>query len=239
MDCVSKSFWRGVRELRPLREVTLDVPAGQLVAVYGTRGAGKTTLLRIAAGLEAPDEGRVLLGGRDIARLDRREQAALRRRIGVVVRREPEIPDVPMLVHVAMPLYGQGKRAAHRQAAAALERCGVGDLADARWADLSDTSRTLVAIAHALAREPELIVVDDPTGGLSVIDRERVIGLLRDAAEHGGCGVLLATPELAGLSGHVDRVAMLSRGRLIAPEHHDAPDSVATVVEFPGGERSA
>lgn len=239
LDSVSKSYWRGPRELRVLHDVSLDVHAGELVGVYGPRGAGKTTLLRLAAGFEAPDRGIVSLDGRSLARRSRREAAhMLRHEIGWVERAGPQSPDLPMRVYVALPLYRTlGPLAAQRRAVAALAKVGADDAADLPWSSLSDTARTLVAIAQALVREPRLLLVDDPTAGLGILDRERVGGLLRSAAEEGGLGVLMAVPELPAML-HAHEVRSLSRGRLLAPAG-GPPDGAATVVEFPRGERSA
>ncbi len=239
LDAVRKSFWRGPREIRVLRDVSLDVRAGELVGVYGQRGAGKTTLLRVAAGFEPPDEGRVAFGGASLGARSRRELARLHReQIGWVERAGPQSRELPMRVYVALPLYGSlGPVEAQRRAVAALTRVGAEDAVDARWDSLSDAARILAAIAQALVREPRLLLVDDPTAGLGIVDRERVVGLLRSAAEDGGLGVLMAVPDMPAML-HAHEVRSLSRGHLVAPT--DAPrDGHGTVVEFPGGERSA
>lgn len=237
LDSVAKAYARGPRELRVLQEVDLAVEPGAFVGIYGARGAGKTTLLRIAAGFEPPDEGRVRFGEEDLGRMTRRRRARLHRdEIAWVERGGPRSSDLTMDVYVALALYRRlGPAAARRRALRALARVGAEDAADARWSSLSDTTRTLVAIAHALVREPRLLIVDDPTSGLDVIDRERVTGLLRSAAEDGGLTILMAVPELAATQ-HADRALLLSRGRLLTPSERRPG---ATVVEFPGDQRRA
>lgn len=241
LDGVTMSYWRGPRELRVLRAVSFEVGHGQLFGVYGQRGAGKTTLLRLAAGFERPGEGRVLFRGRDLSRLSRSRLARLHRMsIAWVDRSGQHSRELDVLTYVALPLYRSlGPKEAQRRAHATLERVGAGDAAAERWERLSDTSRTLVAIAHALVRQPRLLLVDDPTGGLNVIDRERVAGLLRSAAEEDGCGVLAVVPDLASIH-HAHEVRSLSRGRLVVPAEQSAHDGGpgGTVVAFPG-ERSA
>jgi ABC-type lipoprotein export system ATPase subunit len=236
LDSVSRSHWRGPRELRILRDVSLDVHAGELVAVYGQRGAGKTTLLRIAAGFDQPDTGTVSFAGVDLARRSRRELARLRReQIGWVERAGPQSDELPILLHVALPLYrAHGPLAAQRRAMEMLGRVGAEDTAELSWSSLSDTSRILVALAQALVREPQLLLVDDPTAGLGILDRERVVGLLRAAAEDAGLAVLLVAPEMPAML-HAHQVRMLSRGRLLPPAERQG----GTVVAFPGSERSA
>lgn len=243
LDAVGKSYERGPRQMRVLRSISLEVGAGELFGIYGQRGAGKTTLLRLAAGFERPDEGRVLFGDTDLSRLSRRRLAKLHRTsIAWVERDGPQSRDLPVLSYVALPLYGPFDPAeAHRRAIAALERVGASDTADERWERLSDASRTLVSIAQALVREPRLLLVDDPTCGLNVIDRERVIGLLRSAADDDGCGVLMVVPDFPSMH-HAHEIRSLSRGRLLVPAdrpHHDDGGGGGTVVEFPGGKRSA
>lgn len=239
LDGVSKSFWRGPRETRVLRELSLTVDAGEFVGVYGTRGVGKTTLLRVAAGFDLPNSGVVSFCGRDVRQLSQDGRTRLHRdQIAWVERSGPQSAELTICDYVALPLYRVvGPSAAQRQALSELGRVGVGDVADQRWADLSDTARMLVALAQALVRRPRLLLADDPTAGLNVIDRERIIGLLRAAAEDEGLGVLMAVPDFPALNlAHTVRV--LSRGRLLQPTDR-SPDGTGTVVEFPSGERSA
>jgi putative ABC transport system ATP-binding protein len=215
LESVSKSYMRGPRELRVLRDVSLDVHPGEFVGIYGQRASGKTTLLRVAAGFEPPDDGIASFEGMDLAGLSRNRQAQLHREeIGWVERAGPRSEGLVMRVYVALPLYRTvGPVEAQRRALAALAKVGAADAADARWSSLSDTARSLVAIAEALVREPRLLVVDDPTAGLGIIDRE--------------------LPAML----HAHEVRSLSRGRLLAPA--DPPPSGGNVVEFPGSERSA
>lgn len=227
LDTVRAAFWRGARELRVLRDVSLEVGAGELVAVYGSRNAGKTTLLKVAAGFQPPDAGRVLLEGTDLASMSRGALARAHRfRIGWVDRGGPHDDDLPVRAHVALPLYRTlGPAEAERRAAVALARVGAADCADHRWDELSDAARVLVAIAQALAREPRVLIVDDPTAGLGILERERVVGLLRAAAEEGGLGVLMAVPDMPAMV-QAHRVRALSRGSLVAPTPDDRDNVV-------------
>jgi putative ABC transport system ATP-binding protein len=230
LKSISKSFWRGPSEVAVLRDLSLEVRAGDLVAVYGQRNAGKTALLKVAAGFEAPDGGRVIFEGKDLSTLSRRHLARLHRnRIGWVERSGPHSRELAMHDYLALSLYRRlGPREANQRALAALERVGAEDCASQRWDDLSDTARMLVAIAQALVREPRLLVVDDPTAGLGIIDRERIVGLLRSAAEDGGLGVLMAVPDMPAML-HAHEVRSLSRGRLLTPPQ---PANSGAVVPF-------
>jgi len=215
---VSRSFRRGAEQIRALRDVSLDVHAGDLFAVYGQRGAGKTTLLRVAAGFDQPDTGAVTFQDMNLASLSKRHLARIHReQIGWVERNGAHSYDLTASVYVALPLYGKaGPSNARRRALAALARVGAADCTDRRWDDLSDADRVLVAIAQALVREPRVLIVDDPTAGLSIVDRERVVSLLRTAAEEGGLGVLMAVPDMPAML-HAHQVRSLSRGRLLEP----------------------
>ena len=239
LESVSRSFWRGPSEVAVLRDVSLDLQAGDLVAVYGQRNAGKTTLLKLAAGFEAPDRGTVAFEGKDLASFSHKQLARLHReQLGWVERAGPHSRELPIRTYLALPLYREaGPKAAQRRAQAALARVGAEECADQRWADLSDTARMLIAIAHALVREPRLLIVDDPTAGLGIVDRERIVGLLRSAAEDGGIGVLMAVPDMPALL-HAHEVRSLSRGRLLAPTRPPTDDH-GTVIEFPRGKRTA
>lgn len=241
LESVSKSFWRGPSEIAVLNDVSLEVRAGELVAVYGQRGSGKTTLLQVAAGFEAPASGSVAFEGRDLADFSRTDLARLHReQIGWVERAGPHSRELPIRSYLALALYRRlGRKAAERRAQVALAKVGATDCADESWDDLSDTARTLVAIAQALVREPKVVIVDDPTAGLGIIDRERIVGLLRSAAEEGGVGVLIAVPDMPAML-HAHQLRFLSRGRLLAPPQ-EAPtdDRKGAVLRFPDGKRTA
>jgi putative ABC transport system ATP-binding protein len=232
LESVARSYSRGPKEIAVLKDVGLEVHSGDLVGIYGARSSGKTTLLRIAAGLDHPTSGRVVFLGNDLASLSRAELAQVHRdQIGWVDREGPHLHELPACEYVAMRLYGRVPPAeARRSAVAALERVGAGDSASLRWHEISDTARVLVAIAHALVREPQLLIVDDPTAGLGLIDRERVVSLLRQAAEEDGLAVLMAVPDIPAML-HANEMRSLNRGRLISPA--DSSGDRETVVEFP------
>lgn len=235
---VSKAYVRGPHRLTVLDDVSLEVHGGEVVGVYGQRSSGKTTLLEIAAGLESPDTGSVHVDGHDLARLSRRRLAAVHReQLGWVERAGPNGDELTVLDYVALPLLKRHGRAEARQrASAALGRLGVRDCAPERWSRLSDSERVQVAIAHGLVREPRLLILDDPTAGLDVIERERVLTLLRTIAEQERVGVLMAVPDMTSML-RAHEVLSLSGGRLLRPP--DPPrGGRGEVIHFPG-ERSA
>jgi putative ABC transport system ATP-binding protein len=229
---VHKSYWRGLRETVVLADVSIDVHAGEIVAVWGQRGSGKTTLLKVAAGLEPPDQGTVSFEGRDLLKGLAR---TLNSEIGWVRRKGPQSDGMTMVEYVSRPLLGKfSPRVAQRRAVGLLEQVGVRDCARQRWDDLTDGERTLVAIAHALVREPKLLIADDPTANLNLLQRREVMTLLRSAAEREGRSVLLTVPDMPEmLDAH--KVGSLSEGRLLLSRDEE----LANVVEFPYQEQSA
>jgi putative ABC transport system ATP-binding protein len=237
LDAVSKSYWRGASEVRVLAGVSLDVPTGELVAVWGKRGAGKTTLLRIAAGLETPDEGSVRFDGEDLSRLSEGAHARLMREQVGWVRRAGPSSDLAMIDYVALPLLiDHGRRGARHRASDALRRVGMSECAGQRWRSLSDGERALVAIAHGIARAPRLMLVDDPTANLGLREREEVLQLLLSLVQETNLAVLMTVPDMpAAMRSH--QLRALSGGRLLMPA--PPPQRGGDVLEFPRGERSA
>lgn len=238
LDRVRKSYWRGPHETVVLEQVSLDVHAGELVGVWGQRGAGKTTLAMVAAGLETPERGTVSFDGRDLAEPRRRRAPCLHEGIGWMQRAGPRSGDFRTMVdYVALPLLRtHSPRRARQRASAMLRHLGIGECADASWENLTDGERTLVAVAHALVREPKLLVADDPTANLDVLRREELASLLRRAADEDGLAILFTVPDMPDMV-YADRICSLSDGRLIVAREPPADDD--TVVEFPGRQQSA
>ncbi len=238
MERVSKSYWRGPHETAVLSGISLSVYPGECVAVWGQRGSGKTTLLKVAAGLEAPERGVVSFRGQDLRRMSKAALVRLlREEIGWARRAGPESDELEMLDYVALPLLKQHTlRRARRRSAAALARVGVAECSKGRWEDLTDGERTLVSIAHAMVRKPSLLVVDDPTANLDVLQREEVMGLLRSTAEQEWIGVLLTVPDMPSMV-HAHRIGSLSDGRLLVPSGMSPGRD--NVVDFPGRGRAA
>ncbi len=221
LEAVGKSYLRGQHRLRVLKDVSLEVNAGQLIAVWGKRGVGKTTLLKIAARLEKPDQGVVRFEGVDLATLRESEHTRLMlEKIGWVRRAGPK-SDLRIVDYVALPrLAERGRRRAYALAAEALERVGMSECAGQHWGSLSDGERSLVAIAHGVVRAPRLLLVDDPTANLDVLEREHVTQLLRSLADEEGIAVLMTVPDMPGVM-NAHHIASLSGGRLSTPPLED------------------
>ncbi len=241
LEGVGKRYRRGERSHWLLRHTTFHIAAGEVVAVVAMRGQGKTTLLQIAAGMVAPDEGRVLLVGRDLDGLsDRAHARLLREQIGVAGRLGPGL-GVRMLDYVAMRLAIGGRnrrREVRSRALEALERVRAGHCAERHWEELSDWERALVEIAQGIAGTPRLLLIDDVVDGLGMRETDELTRLVRELAEDHEIGVLMAVsdPE-AALSSH--RVLSLADGRLasMSPPPSIAADATApsyeNVIDFP------
>lgn len=216
LEGVAKRCWRGERARWLLRRVTLRVAAGEVVSVVAMRSQGKTTLLRMAAGMIAPDEGRVLLGGHDLRGLsDRAHARLLREQIGMAGRVGPGI-GVQMLDYLAMRLAlgaRRQRREVRAEALGALELVGAERCAERHWEELSDWERALVELAQAIAGTPRLLLIDDVLDGLGMRETDELGQLVRALAVERGIGVLMAVsdPE-AALCSH--RVLSLADGRL-------------------------
>jgi putative ABC transport system ATP-binding protein len=213
---VTKRFGSGHLQVEALREVSLAVEGGELVAVMGPSGSGKTTLLSLAGGLDAPSEGTVLVEGVDLASLSVRELAQLRRRrIGYVFQQLNLIEGLTAAENVSLPLELDGvpAREARERALAALELVGLAELADRFPQELSGGEQQRAAIARAIVGERALLLADEPTGALDTVTGEAVLRLLRDHCDRGGSGVLVTHD--ARFAAWADRVVFLRDGRIV------------------------
>jgi putative ABC transport system ATP-binding protein len=233
---VSLSFPRGRRHVvRVLADVSLDLHAGESVTVLARRSQGKTSLLRVAAGMERPDRGSVTFAGEDVWRLsDRRRSRLLGSEIGLVERAAPHL-DVPVLTGVALPLLDRhGRRGAYARAKRALAHVGASECARQRWGELADSERALVALAHGIAREPRLLLVDDLAATLGIEEHADIAELLGALAAEQGIAVLLCAGD-SGPTPNCDRVASLGGGELILAPATRVDG--ANVLDFPGQQR--
>lgn len=227
LEDVTKTYVRGRRELVALRKVSLEIDAGEVVGVWGRRFSGRTTLLRVAGGLERPDRGRIALDGLDLAACAERD---LRRRIAYCHPHFNPAHAERVVEHVAVPLLAAGVRfdRACRRAHAMLERLGAGACAELRPHELDHGETTRVAIARALLPEPQLLLVDEPTNGIGLLERDPLLSLLCAVTRAEGVAVLMTAAETTALAG-VDRALSLSSGEL----RGEVLPTAAAVVQFP------
>ena len=212
LERVSKRYRRGRREVTALDDVSLAVAPGELVAIWGMPRSGRTTLLRIAAGLEQPDSGDVRFDGGALTD----HEDGLAAGIGFVQLDLAGAGGESILDHVAMPLLARGTahEVARVRAAMQLERVGAAAVARLQPRQLEPTERVRVALAQALVTRPRLLLVDDPTRHVDLLEREAVLLLVRSVAD-GDVAVLMTTGEAMGVSG-VDRALTIGGGILRA-----------------------
>ncbi len=205
----------GGHPLTVLDGVTLEVTAGEVVAVTGPSGSGKSTLLGLIAGLDRPTAGSIALDGVEITRLPEDALARLRRdRIGFVFQAYHLIPTLTALENVAVPLELAGRIDALQRADALLGAVGLGERAHHYPAQLSGGEQQRVALARAVALRPRLLLADEPTGNLDSSTGAGVVDLLLALNREQGSTLLLVTHDPA-LAGRAERVVALRDGRIM------------------------
>jgi putative ABC transport system ATP-binding protein len=198
-----------------LRGVSLEIAAGETVALVGPSGSGKSTLVMVLAGLERPSAGRVAIGGHDLGRLDEDALARLRRTdIGIVFQSFHLIPTMTALENVAVPLELAGRRDAFAAAADGLAAVGLGHRLDHYPAQLSGGEQQRAAIARGFAPGPRLLLADEPTGNLDGATGSLVIDYLFEHQARRGTTLLLITHD-ESLAQRCTRQIHLADGRIV------------------------
>ncbi len=225
---VTKIFELGQIRVRALREVTLRIERGDLVAIMGSSGSGKSTLMNILGCLDAPTSGRYLIDGVDVRQMDEDDLADLRnRKIGFVFQSFNLVARTSALANVELPLAYAGLRGAERRRRAerALRSVGMGHRLDHQPSELSGGQQQRVAVARAIVTNPSLILADEPTGNLDSHSTEEVLRIFARLNEEGRTVVLIThEPDVAEQS---KRVIRLSDGEVVEDSRsrdvHDAP----------------
>jgi putative ABC transport system ATP-binding protein len=213
---VSKVYGQGAAEVHALREVSLDVGPGMMVAVMGPSGSGKSTLLTIAGSLEEPTCGQVLVAGQDLATMSRDDKARLRRRsIGYVFQDFNLLPGLTAAENVALPLEldGTGVRKARDAGLRALDGLGLADRASSYPDQLSGGERQRVAIARAVVGDRLLLLADEPSGALDSANAEAVMQMIHTACQRGIAAVVVTHD--AQLASWADQVVLIRDGRVV------------------------
>ena len=220
---VVRTYRRGDISVPVLKGLDLDVRRGEWVACTGRSGSGKSTLLNVLGLLDSADAGTYVLAGHDVSDLDDTGRAQLRNRLlGFVFQLHNLLPRTTALENVATPLVYRGVRRAERlrRAEAALEAVDLADRADHDPGELSGGQMQRVAIARALVGDPEVLLVDEPTGNLDLVATQEVLELL-DQLHAGGRTIFMITHE-EDIAEHADRRLVLSDGRL---HDHDSAEA--------------
>jgi putative ABC transport system ATP-binding protein len=208
---VGKSYTRRSRRVEVLRNVSLELDAGELVAIWGLRRSGRSTLLAVAAGIDRPDSGAVLFEGKDPTT---RGATVLGDGVGYCHQGVGVASGRKVIDYVRAGLLARGVSVplAHSRAFDALQRVGVEQFNELMLGDLDGAEAVRVAIACALVLGPRVLVIDEPTKGVDLLERDEIVLLLRSLADD-GMAILVSDGDGSGLS-DADRALTLAGGKL-------------------------
>lgn len=199
-----------------LDRVSLELAAGEYIAIMGESGSGKSTLLNLIAGLDSPDEGQISIDGTQLAALNDAARTRLRRsHMGFIFQAFHLLPHLTVARNVGLPLALNAVKSAHAEQRidALLEAVGLSAHKHRLPATLSGGEMQRVAVARALAHAPKLVLADEPTGNLDAESAQEVLALLRDQLRRdGAAGILVTHSEAAART--ADRIYRLVRGSL-------------------------
>jgi len=220
MQHVTKDYRLGQTTVHALKGITLEIDAGEFVAVWGPSGSGKTTLLNLIGAIDEPTSGSLSFSGQEISTLSDNRKSELRSEsIGFVFQNFNLIPVLSALENVMVPTQIQGlpsadakRRSLHR-----LDQLGLADFVAHRPDKLSGGQQQRVAIARALVMDPSLIIADEPTGNLDSETAKRIIELMRDLNRREGTTFIFSTHDQRLLD-LVDRLIRLEDGRILREE---------------------
>ena len=215
---VSKIYHTGAVEIPALRDATFQVEKGEICVIVGASGAGKTTLLNILGGMDTLTGGTVKLDGRDISRYDRRQLTEYRRRdVGFVFQFYNLIQNLTALENVEIA----AQLCPHPlDAAEVLREVGLGERMKNFPAQLSGGEQQRVAIARALAKNPKLLLCDEPTGALDYNTGKSILKLLQDTSRQQGMTVVIITHNTA-LTAMADRIIHIKNGHISSVEKNE------------------
>lgn len=216
--------------MEAVKDVSLHIEKGSIAGIIGFSGAGKSTLARCVNLLERPTEGRVIVGGSELTALSGRQLREKRKKIGMIFQHFNLFASRTVYGNVAYPLRGSGrsKKEIEDKVKPLLELVGLSDKAEAYPSQLSGGQKQRVAIARALAKNPKILLCDEPTGALDYNTGKAVLGLLQDTCRKTGRTVLVITHNGA-LTAMADRVIRIKSGRAIANQVNPSPTPVEEI----------
>ena len=213
LDNITRSFG----SLQVLKGISLNIERGEVVSITGPSGAGKTTLLQIMGSLDKPDGGKVLYDGQDITRMSEKEISAFRNKhIGFVLQFHQLLPEFTALENISIPMLiaGQGMRQANARAKELLQLLGLADRADHKPSELSGGEKQRIAVARALANQPDVILADEPSGSLDTKNKEELHKLFFSLRDQLGQTFVIVTHD-ESLAAMTDRTIRLLDGSIL------------------------
>jgi putative ABC transport system ATP-binding protein len=222
---VTKTYQMGEVQVHALRGLNLAVQEGEFVAIVGPSGSGKTTTLNLIGGLDSPTSGELIVAGTDIAGYDEEQLTAYRRdQIGFIFQFFNLLPTLTARENVefALELVESNGQKVHERALALLDKVGLAERADHFPSQLSGGEQQRVAIARALAKDPPILLADEPTGNLDFRMGQKVLGVMQELNRQEGRTVILVTHNtIIGRIG--DRVVHLRDGQVADVQVHEQP----------------
>ena len=221
---VGKTYHMGEVQINALHDASFTVEKGELVVIVGPSGAGKTTLLNILGGMDTLSEGRVMLDGQEISKLDRKQLTEFRRQdVGFVFQFYNLIGNLTALENVEL---ANQICADPLDAAQVLKDVGLGERMGNFPSQLSGGEQQRVAIARALAKNPKLLLCDEPTGALDYQTGKAILKLLQDTGRKTGMTVIIITHNGA-LTAMADRVIRVKNGTVASVSINENPQNVS------------
>jgi putative ABC transport system ATP-binding protein len=208
----------GEHEVRALNGVSLDIFRGDFVAIMGPSGSGKSTMMNMLGALDVPTDGRYLLAGADVSKLNDNQLADIRNReIGFVFQNFNLLSRTPAIQQVELPLVYAGKNNRKQRAREALELVGLGDRIDHKPSELSGGQQQRVAIARALVNEPTIILADEPTGNLDSKSGTEIMQIFQQLNQEKGITIIFVTHD-PWIARHTRRVIRLADGLIVGDD---------------------
>jgi putative ABC transport system ATP-binding protein len=220
---LTKTYKIRERQVDVLKDVSLKIQAGEIVAIVGSSGSGKTTLLSLLSGLDQPSSGRIWVRGQDITDKSEDELAPLRNKtVGFVFQSFHLVPSLTAIENIMFPAELDKDHQAYIKAERLMKRVGIWDRTDNFPHQLSGGEKQRVAICRALINEPEIVFADEPTGNLDSANSAEILDLLFELHREQGTTLVLVTHDMS-VANLADRVIQLRDGEIVreaAPQTH-------------------
>ncbi|MCJ7932578.1 MAG: ATP-binding cassette domain-containing protein [Chryseobacterium sp.] len=214
---ISKTFHQKKQSFKALDRVSLSIEKGDIVGIIGFSGAGKSTLIRTVNLLERPDEGQIIINGKDFTQLNSKQLAEERKKIGMIFQHFNLLSSRTVFDNVSLPLEldHTSKDQINKKVNELLKIVGLEDKANDYPRSLSGGQKQRVAIARALANDPHLLLCDEATSALDPATTQSILQLLRDINQRLGITILLITHEMEVIKAVCNHVAVIDQGKLV------------------------